>query len=152
MTQLETVPNTSKTIRSAARLHSRPVVVFFVVTVSLALPAIVLAQQLAANGSQTLAASKTRAAKTKINQKERTMNQLNTATKRVRSIAADAIRPYPKIHIPQEAIDKLRRRITETQWPEKETVADSSQGVPLATEGAVVAVSCWISPSAWTMK
>jgi pimeloyl-ACP methyl ester carboxylesterase len=28
---------------------------------------------------------------------------------------------------------ELRRRITATQWPEKETVADQSQGVPLAT-------------------
>ena len=51
----------------------------------------------------------------------------------VRSTAADAIRSFPKIHVSQEAIDKLRRRIAETQWPEKETVADSSQGVQLAT-------------------
>ena len=50
-----------------------------------------------------------------------------------RSTAPDAIRPFPKIHVSQEAIDKLRRRIADTQWPEKETVADSSQGVPLAT-------------------
>ena len=49
------------------------------------------------------------------------------------SIAADTIRPFPKINVSQEAIDKLRRRIADTQWPEKETVADSSQGVPLAT-------------------
>jgi pimeloyl-ACP methyl ester carboxylesterase len=45
----------------------------------------------------------------------------------------DSIRPFPTIHVPQEAIDELRRRIAATQWPEKETVADSSQGVPLAT-------------------
>jgi pimeloyl-ACP methyl ester carboxylesterase len=47
--------------------------------------------------------------------------------------AGDAIRPFPQIQVPQEAIDNLRRRIADTQWPEKETVADSSQGVPLAT-------------------
>ena len=45
--------------------------------------------------------------------------------------AAAAIRPF-RIDIPEEALDDLRRRIAATQWPEKETVADSSQGVPLA--------------------
>ena len=49
----------------------------------------------------------------------------------------DSIRPFPKIYVPQEAIDDLRRRIAATQWPEKETVADSSQGVPLATMQAL---------------
>ena len=44
-----------------------------------------------------------------------------------------SIRPFPKTQVPQQAIDELRRRIAATQWPEKETVADSSQGVPLAT-------------------
>ena len=29
-----------------------------------------------------------------------------------------------------EALDDLRRRIAATNWPEKETVADQSQGVP----------------------
>ena len=43
------------------------------------------------------------------------------------------IRPFPKIRIPQEAIDNLRNRVAATQWPEKETVTDASQGVPLAT-------------------
>ncbi|CAG2156078.1 hypothetical protein LMG31506_05591 [Cupriavidus yeoncheonensis] len=45
----------------------------------------------------------------------------------------DSIRPFPKIHVPQRAIDDLRRRVAATQWPEKETVSDTSQGVPLAT-------------------
>jgi pimeloyl-ACP methyl ester carboxylesterase len=44
---------------------------------------------------------------------------------------AAAIRPF-HIDIPDEALEDLRRRIAATQWPEKETVADSSQGVPLA--------------------
>jgi pimeloyl-ACP methyl ester carboxylesterase len=44
----------------------------------------------------------------------------------------DAIRPFT-FHASQTAIDDLRRRIAATRWPEKETVADSSQGVPLAT-------------------
>jgi pimeloyl-ACP methyl ester carboxylesterase len=43
-----------------------------------------------------------------------------------------AIRRFT-FHVPQAEIDELRRRIAATRWPEKETVADSSQGVPLAT-------------------
>jgi pimeloyl-ACP methyl ester carboxylesterase len=43
-----------------------------------------------------------------------------------------AIRPF-RIDISDEALEDLRRRIAATQWSEKETVADSSQGVPLAT-------------------
>jgi pimeloyl-ACP methyl ester carboxylesterase len=43
-----------------------------------------------------------------------------------------AIRPF-HINMPQAAIVDLRRRIAATQWPEKETVADQSQGVQLAT-------------------
>ena len=43
-----------------------------------------------------------------------------------------ALRPF-RVDMPEEAIADLRRRIAATQWPEKETVADQSQGVPLAT-------------------
>ena len=42
------------------------------------------------------------------------------------------IQPF-QIDIPDEALAELRRRIAATQWPEKETVPDESQGVPLAT-------------------
>src|SRR5262249_10790982 len=35
-------------------------------------------------------------------------------------------------HVPQAALDDLRRRIAATRWPDKETVADRSQGVQLA--------------------
>jgi pimeloyl-ACP methyl ester carboxylesterase len=45
---------------------------------------------------------------------------------------APEVRPF-RVDIPDEALDDLRRRIAATQWPEKETVADQSQGVPLAT-------------------
>jgi pimeloyl-ACP methyl ester carboxylesterase len=41
------------------------------------------------------------------------------------------IRPF-HVYVPQEELDDLRRRIGATNWPEKETVADQSQGVPLA--------------------
>ncbi len=43
-----------------------------------------------------------------------------------------AIRPF-RIDVPEEELLDLRRRIADTQWPEKETVADESQGVQLAT-------------------
>jgi Epoxide hydrolase N terminus len=44
---------------------------------------------------------------------------------------ATEIRPF-QVAISDEALEDLRRRIAATQWPEKETVGDSSQGVPLA--------------------
>src|SRR5271169_5840922 len=43
-----------------------------------------------------------------------------------------SIRPFT-VSVPQAKLDELRRRIAATQWPEKETVADESQGVQLAT-------------------
>jgi pimeloyl-ACP methyl ester carboxylesterase len=42
-----------------------------------------------------------------------------------------AIRPF-SIDVSDEQLAELRRRILATNWPEKETVADQSQGVPLA--------------------
>ena len=44
----------------------------------------------------------------------------------------NAIRPFHN-NIPEEALVDLRRRIAATRWPERETVADKSQGVQLAT-------------------
>jgi pimeloyl-ACP methyl ester carboxylesterase len=38
-----------------------------------------------------------------------------------------------KIEIPETELQALRARIAATRWPERETVADHSQGVPLAT-------------------
>ena len=45
---------------------------------------------------------------------------------------ATDVRPF-HVDIPEEALEDLRRRIAATNWPEKETVKDQSQGVPLAT-------------------
>ncbi len=51
----------------------------------------------------------------------------------VGSLVQDAsIRPF-RVAVPDAALAELRRRIAATRWPEKETVADQSQGVPLAT-------------------
>jgi hypothetical protein len=45
---------------------------------------------------------------------------------------ATAIRPF-QIDVPDSELAELRRRIIATRFPEKETVNDFSQGVPLAT-------------------
>ena len=36
------------------------------------------------------------------------------------------------IEVPEAELAELRRRLRQTRWPERETVADWSQGVPLA--------------------
>ena len=54
------------------------------------------------------------------------------ASTRRAAVEDQSIRPF-KVQVPQAALDNLRRRIAATQWPEKETVADPSQGVQLAT-------------------
>ena len=43
-----------------------------------------------------------------------------------------AVRPF-HVDVPDAALTEMRRRIDATIWPERETVRDSSQGVPLAT-------------------
>jgi pimeloyl-ACP methyl ester carboxylesterase len=43
-----------------------------------------------------------------------------------------SIRPF-HVSFPQDQLDDLRRRIQATRWPDKETVADDSQGLQLAT-------------------
>ena len=43
-----------------------------------------------------------------------------------------SIRPF-RVQVPQAELDELRRRIDATRWPDKETVADRSQGTQLAT-------------------
>ncbi len=42
-----------------------------------------------------------------------------------------SIRPF-RVEFPDEALSDLRRRISATRWPDRETVPDDSQGVPLA--------------------
>ena len=44
-----------------------------------------------------------------------------------------AIRTFPKQNVPEEKLVELRRRVKATQWPERETVTDTTQGVQLAT-------------------
>jgi pimeloyl-ACP methyl ester carboxylesterase len=44
---------------------------------------------------------------------------------------SDALRSF-RIDIPDEVLVDLRRRLAATRWPERELVADDTQGVPLA--------------------
>jgi pimeloyl-ACP methyl ester carboxylesterase len=50
----------------------------------------------------------------------------------VTAATGEVIRPF-RIHIPEKDLVDLRRRLAATRWPEKETVAGDTQGVPLAT-------------------
>ena len=43
-----------------------------------------------------------------------------------------AVRPF-QVNVPEAELAELRRRISATKWPERETVADASQGVQLTT-------------------
>ena len=43
-----------------------------------------------------------------------------------------AIRPF-QVNFPDAELAELRRRVNATRWPERETVADASQGVQFAT-------------------
>jgi epoxide hydrolase-like protein len=48
------------------------------------------------------------------------------------SMARSDVRPF-RVDVPEEDLVELRRRVQAARWPEKETVADQSQGVQLAT-------------------
>ena len=59
---------------------------------------------------------------------------MTPVTQQAHTPAADktAIRPF-HVNVPEAELTELRRRINATRWPEKEPVADFSQGAPLAT-------------------
>jgi pimeloyl-ACP methyl ester carboxylesterase len=65
------------------------------------------------------------------------MTELNTVDAPLRTpvpraeIGAEAIRPF-RVSVSDAALTDLRRRIKATRWPDKETVADQSQGAQLA--------------------
>ena len=55
-----------------------------------------------------------------------------SAAIREKGVDNTAIRPF-HVNVPEAQLTELRKRISATRWPERETVADHSQGVPLAT-------------------
>lgn len=58
----------------------------------------------------------------------------DTMTQTSATQAADktSIRPF-HVNVPEAELAELRTRINSTRWPDRETVTDESQGVPLAT-------------------
>src|SRR6516162_10181468 len=57
-----------------------------------------------------------------------------------------AIRPF-EVHVPDDELADLQRRIAATRWPGQETVADQSQGVQLATVKALA--TYWATEYDW---
>ena len=64
----------------------------------------------------------------------------------IKTSSDEAIRPF-QFHASQADLDDLNRRIIATRWPEKETVDDQTQGVPLATVKALA--KYWATEYDW---
>jgi Epoxide hydrolase N terminus len=60
----------------------------------------------------------------------------NSSTEDTMTADKTAIRPF-RVDVPEEELTELRRRINATRWPDRETVADQTQGVQLATVQAL---------------
>lgn len=61
----------------------------------------------------------------------------------------DAIRPF-EIAISDESLNDLKQRLANTRWPEKETVDDWSQGIPLAYTQEVS--DYWLNSYDWRAR
>jgi pimeloyl-ACP methyl ester carboxylesterase len=61
----------------------------------------------------------------------------------------DAIRPF-EIAISDEVLNDLKQRLANTRWPEKETVKDWSQGIPLAYTQEVC--DYWLNSYDWRAR
>ena len=119
--RLEKVQYTAKAQTAGSfSLFSRFLVVLLAAMMSLTPTAIVLAHQPGQTGAQV--------------------------TARALADEGDSIRPF-QVHVPQEALNDLRRRIAATRWPEQETVTDGSQGVQLATMKKLA--SYWATDYDW---
>jgi pimeloyl-ACP methyl ester carboxylesterase len=60
--------------------------------------------------------------------------------------ATPEIAPF-KVHVPQQMLEDLKKRLSDTRWSDKEPVTDWSQGVPLAKAQALV--EYWSSQYDW---
>jgi pimeloyl-ACP methyl ester carboxylesterase len=103
----------------------------FGLTFSLSSPALAQAQTTAASRPARPALSR------QPTMTQPTTTQLNavdapTASPASREAAGEeAVRPF-RAHVPDADLADLRRRLQATRWPDKETVADASQGAQLA--------------------
>jgi pimeloyl-ACP methyl ester carboxylesterase len=61
-------------------------------------------------------------------------------------LSNEAIRPF-KVNFPEKELVDLKRRVLATRWPEKETISDQTQGVPLATVKALA--QYWATEYDW---
>ncbi|MBV1933034.1 MAG: epoxide hydrolase [Porticoccaceae bacterium] len=61
----------------------------------------------------------------------------------------DAVKPF-KIAVSDEILDDLKQRLANTRWPEKETVDDWSQGIPLAYTQEVC--KYWLEEYDWRAR
>jgi len=61
----------------------------------------------------------------------------DTAAQIVLPTTTKEVTPF-KIHVPQAALDDLKKKLANARWPDKEPVTDWSQGVPLAKAQALV--------------
>ena len=73
-------------------------------------------------------------------------NMMTTRSDAVREAAPEAIRSFT-VNVPEGDLTDLRRRLADTRWPDKETVADASQGAQLANLKELV--SYWGSGYDW---
>src|SRR5262245_21243165 len=72
-------------------------------------------------------------------------NAMNAALEQG-SGSGNAIRPF-HVNVPEGNLTELRRRIKATQWPDRETVSDRTQGVQLATVQALA--TYWANDYDW---
>lgn len=70
-----------------------------------------------------------------------------TATAQSTGSGTTAVRPFPKLNVPESELDDLRRRVKAARWPTKELVPDQSQGVQLAMIQALA--SYWATEYDW---
>ena len=104
------------------------------VALCIALPNVGRAQTGTLNGNSTITALAT-------------STVVDHAAKAARTPRADKeIRPF-RAHVPDAAITDLRRRINATRWPDRETVADQTQGAQLA--GLRELLSYWAGGYDW---
>src|SRR5262249_6681276 len=77
---------------------------------------------------------------------ETSMKTITATLDPAQTTADEAIHPF-QVQIPEAQLTELRRRIIATVWPDKETVTDNSQGVPLATVQALARY--WVTDYDW---
>ena len=70
----------------------------------------------------------------------------SAAVRAATSQGDDRIRPF-RAQVSEQDLADLRRRVRATRWPDRETVADTSQGLPLATLRTLV--DYWGGDYAW---